>query len=37
MGRELCTCTLAALACLAPAGAEGHDWYSDLNDKSGVS
>ena len=37
MGRELCTCTLAALACLAPAGAEGHDWYSDLNDKYGVS
>jgi hypothetical protein len=37
MGRELRTCTLAALAYLAPAGAEGHDWYSGLTDKYGVS
>jgi hypothetical protein len=37
MGRELHTCAFAALACLAPAGAEAHDWYSGLQDKHGVS
>ena len=37
MGRELRTCALAALACLAPAGAEGHGWYSGLKDRYGVS
>ena len=28
MARELRTYALAALACLAPTGAEAHDWYS---------
>jgi len=37
MGRELRTCALVALACLAPAGAEGHGWYSGLKDRNGVS
>ena len=37
MARELRTYALAALACLAPAGAEDHDWYSGLHDKYGVS
>src|SRR3954471_538701 len=37
MGRDLRTCALAALACLAPAGAEGHGWHSGLKDRYGVS
>src|SRR3954467_11176601 len=37
MGRDLRTSALAALACLAPAGAEGHGWYSGLKDRYDVS
>src|SRR3954464_7185835 len=37
MGRDLRACALAALACLAPAGAEWHGWYSGLKDRYGVS
>jgi hypothetical protein len=37
MGRKLRTFALTALACLAPAGAEAHDWYSGLRNKYGKS
>jgi hypothetical protein len=34
---RLVTAVLGALAGLAPTGTEGHDWYSGLKDRYGVS